>query len=228
MAKVLSVKQPWASLFLPPDWIYELEGEGKLVLPEEAKLPKDIENRVWDTPYRGPLVIHSSKEVDLNSGLVIPRLPELPRGTFLGIVTLRDIHVFEMVNTRADSSKTFPFSSRQGRIARRSSSSSAGVNQTGPVSPWHMEGMIGWHLTDGRPFNNPVPYKGRLGLWECFIQNLSELTSSNCCGRCGIVLSDHEYCWYCHHHLCSPCWDKFGHCGHPEADQANERARKSA
>lgn len=41
MAKVLSVKQPWASLL-----VYGV---------------KDIENRTWSTKYRGKLLIHSSK-----------------------------------------------------------------------------------------------------------------------------------------------------------------------
>ena len=91
MAKVLSIKQPWASLVLPPDWLYQLEGEGQLSLPDGAKLPKDVENRVWDVPYRGPLIIHASKVYDFECGLIIPRSAELPKGALLGIVDLSDI-----------------------------------------------------------------------------------------------------------------------------------------
>lgn len=49
------------------------------------------------------------------------------------------------------------------------------------------------------------------------------------CGRCGKALiydDDEEFCWYCHAPLCYDCWDHFGHCGHPEANAENERARK--
>ena len=42
--KVLSVKQPWASLLL--------------------EYGKDAENRSWTTEYRGPLIIHASQSSD--------------------------------------------------------------------------------------------------------------------------------------------------------------------
>ena len=43
--KTLSVMEPWASLIF--------------------KFGKDVENRSWYTGYRGPLLIHASKKVDL-------------------------------------------------------------------------------------------------------------------------------------------------------------------
>ena len=42
--KTLSVRQPWA-------WLIVYGG-------------KDIENRSWRTPYRGPLLIHAGKRID--------------------------------------------------------------------------------------------------------------------------------------------------------------------
>jgi len=48
--KILSVKQPWAWLFFAP----ELAAEKR----------KDVENRIWYTNYRGPLLIHASKKFD--------------------------------------------------------------------------------------------------------------------------------------------------------------------
>ena len=46
------------------------------------------------------------------------------------------------------------------------------------------------------------------------------------CGRCEkeVDMDKAEYCWYCIHELCVDCWDKYGHCGHPEADELNELA----
>lgn len=48
------------------------------------------------------------------------------------------------------------------------------------------------------------------------------------CGRCGgdVKVGDEEYCWWCCGELCVDCWEEHGHCGHPEADQANQRARE--
>ncbi len=49
------------------------------------------------------------------------------------------------------------------------------------------------------------------------------------CGRCNTkLLVDYEYCWWCQGYLCPECWDKLGHCGHPEAEAVNERGRQRA
>jgi hypothetical protein len=47
------------------------------------------------------------------------------------------------------------------------------------------------------------------------------------CNRCGKVVEepDAETCWHCMAWLCYDCWDKYGHCGHPEADEQNRLAR---
>lgn len=45
------------------------------------------------------------------------------------------------------------------------------------------------------------------------------------CGRCGkkARFRDAEVCWYCTATLCYDCWDQYGHCGHPEADDFERR-----
>lgn len=46
------------------------------------------------------------------------------------------------------------------------------------------------------------------------------------CGRCGgEVGPSPEACWWCLADLCTECWEAHGHCGHAEADAANEAAR---
>jgi len=52
------------------------------------------------------------------------------------------------------------------------------------------------------------------------------LTTTNC-GRCKKETDNgnEEACWYCIGPLCGDCWEEFGHCGHPEADEANEKAK---
>lgn len=42
--KALSIKQPWAELIM--------------------RGVKDVENRTWETNYRGPLLIHAGKNID--------------------------------------------------------------------------------------------------------------------------------------------------------------------
>ena len=48
------------------------------------------------------------------------------------------------------------------------------------------------------------------------------------CNRCGapIAPGKDESCWWCIEALCYSCWDEYGHCGHTEADEWNERARR--
>ena len=45
------------------------------------------------------------------------------------------------------------------------------------------------------------------------------------CARCAAPGAE-EYCWYCLGRLCSKCWEEFGHCGEPEAIEANRTARE--
>jgi len=48
------------------------------------------------------------------------------------------------------------------------------------------------------------------------------------CNRCGapIAPGKDESCWWCIEALCYSCWDEYGHCGHTEADEWNEKARR--
>jgi ASCH domain len=89
--KALSIQQPWA-------WLI-------------ANGPKDIENRDWNTSYRGLVLIHAGKQVDSsffdgNSlflayaeqtlgwdvAAVIPQsLTEYERGGIVGYATLKDV-----------------------------------------------------------------------------------------------------------------------------------------
>lgn len=48
------------------------------------------------------------------------------------------------------------------------------------------------------------------------------------CGRCGKSMEAgvEEGCWWCGEELCADCWEEYGHCGHLEANQANQRARE--
>ena len=80
--KALSIMQPWAWLIVN-GW-------------------KDLENRTWQTNYRGPLLIHASKSIDaegynfiIKSGLMneidMPEIGDFQRGGIIGQVELYDV-----------------------------------------------------------------------------------------------------------------------------------------
>lgn len=122
MIMTLSVRQPWA-------WFI-------------ANGHKPVENRTWATRYRGPLLIHASKEMgekdyqeaitfimDLDPDLAAsrPYYSQYQRGGIVGMATLVDC-------------------------------------VTSYDSPW-FTGPIGWVLADAKPIEF-LPCPGRLGLFE--------------------------------------------------------------
>lgn len=59
--KCISIRQPWAWLIVRPD----LAGDERERYIKDGLL-KDIENRVWPTRYRGPILIHAAKGMTKN------------------------------------------------------------------------------------------------------------------------------------------------------------------
>jgi ASCH domain len=123
--KALTIKQPWASLII--------------------RGGKDIENRDWNSNYRGIVAIHSSakmSESDMEDacGLMrgfIPRFSArmfrqdkygFPTGVILGVV--------EMIGCVRDCD-----------------------------SPWFV-GDFGFQFRNAVAFSNPIPCKGSLGFWK--------------------------------------------------------------
>jgi hypothetical protein len=49
------------------------------------------------------------------------------------------------------------------------------------------------------------------------------------CGRCWAIVAGTVtwFCWWCGGALCDGCGDRYGHCGHPEADAVNEAAARA-
>ena len=168
--KVLSIKQPWASAI-----VYGL---------------KDVENRNWQTSYRGPILIHSSKE-----GLDIGQIEDKRFPLVMDVVhnfdekkaayikespyykldgeELIPIREFTDIEKReedflCDNYKGLPFSAIVGianivDIVRNSS------------SPWAEPNCYHWILSDCRPFSLPERrINGRLRLWEYPIEKLNK------------------------------------------------------
>lgn len=129
--RALTIRQPWA-------WATMNGG-------------KDVENRPWQTNYRGTLYIHSgladiSDEDQENANIATAinaareagRSVDLKFGYVLGHANLIGIH-------HANDCRT----------------------TTGALcSPWALAGNYHWQLADPRPLTCPFPEKGKQGLWR--------------------------------------------------------------
>jgi len=124
--RALTVKQPWA-------WAIASAG-------------KTVENRGWETRYRGLLAIHAGKAID-REGLDDPR-------------------ILQAICDRAFQIGDAP--SRQGAvIAVAELAGCHGPDDCrGTCSPWAVSGRYHWNLFDARPLPEPVPCRGALGLWR--------------------------------------------------------------
>src|SRR4051794_39259788 len=121
MTRALSLSRPWTELVL--------------------RHGKDVENRRWNTPYRGLLVIHGAKSWDRSWGplaaeilgddikMTIPPVGETSTG-YLGVVDLVDVCRARENGTRCD------------------------------CGPWAMEGQYHWLLANPRPFPEAQPGSG--------------------------------------------------------------------
>lgn len=150
--KALTLTQPWASL---------------VVLGE-----KSIETRSWSTKYRGPLAIHAAKKscpLDLwplgaEDFIGAAYLPgSLPEGHVLGTVEL--VGVREIVGRQewAPILKPGIYDAEEASVLEGLKDSWQQENAFGDFSP----GRYAWILGNPEAWENPVPARGALGLWEC-------------------------------------------------------------
>lgn len=132
---------------------------------------KGVENRTWTTGYRGELVVHGAQSFDRRAeywaARVLGRSPlsgyERDEPTgLLGMVELVDVCTAALREKDCD------------------------------CGPWAMEGQAHWRLVNPRPFAEPIPCGGKLGLWTV----PEELLPCEVCGfprRLGTAL-----------HVCEP------------------------
>ncbi|GAE35377.1 2-oxoglutarate dehydrogenase E1 [Halalkalibacter akibai] len=137
--KVLSMIQPWASLF---------------VLREA-----EYETRSWKTNYRGPLAIHTSKKKDLAvcKHVAIQALlqkhgyttEKLPTGKIIAICELVDcLRVIQNDGTSAVL--------EDGRIVTENDFF---------LGDYQVGGFV-WVVQEMQQVKREIPAKGQLGLWE--------------------------------------------------------------
>lgn len=182
--KALTVQQPWASAMVHPGIT-----RGGLV--------KDVENRTQMWRHRGPLAIHAGQRVSqrgLDSPLIAPphqrngphvtqvdgdarvwwRLGDgtkwgcvLPLGKIIGVVDLVDVHTAVVYQTRdRDDNNLAAIDCCQSPWAE------SGYTEHGGRQRRDVVHLV---LEHPRPLTEPIPCKGRLGLWTPPAEVLIEL-----------------------------------------------------
>jgi hypothetical protein len=125
--KALSIKQPWVYAILQED--------------------KDIENRSWQSSFRGWLAVHASAQPDrygrFPRGHRLPDLDRLDYSAICGVARVVDI-------VTVSRSKWF-YRPRDGST------------------------NFGWVLADATPLKHPIPCKGALGLWTLTSKQIREI-----------------------------------------------------
>lgn len=134
-----------------------------LIVTQQAELPigavpKRVENRTWETRYRGLLLIHAGKSMKFLHGDDRTKYPEMKFGAIIGIA-----HLIDCVRATYVS---------PGRNSARNSAMNFQCVFSKEVElkhPWlkthfHTEGPWCWVLAFARRIK-PIPCKGAQGLW---------------------------------------------------------------
>ncbi len=124
--KALTISQPYASLIA--------DGE------------KWVENRTWETNYRGPLAIHAGKGTQY---LTRAELAEYPNGCIVAVANL------------------FACMPRPSMISmsRHQKIQASDLTLGKVLDHEHCEGPWCWILRDVRKLREPIPCKGSQGIW---------------------------------------------------------------
>lgn len=149
--KVISILQPWASLIV--------HGH------------KKIETRSWNTKYRGEILIHASmgeqfRKIHHNdpfyrfyhplfASSAMEPIEKLPFGAIIGKVNLIEVQPIDFF---IQCSKSIPLK-KDGEYSELEWQQELAF---GDYSP----NRYGWLLSDPVAFAEPIPAKGKLGLWE--------------------------------------------------------------
>jgi len=131
---------------------------------------KTVENRSQAWSYRGPLAIHAGQrldraalgQVDWLTHWAMPDVDDLVGGAIIGVVDLVDVHV----SHAPDETWTAP---QQAECC---------------ISPWAQfadpgaKPVVHLVVENPRPIAQPIPCKGRLGLWTPAPEVLAELEAA--------------------------------------------------
>lgn len=111
-----------------------------------AKGIKTIENRSWTTHYRGALLIHASKSKE-----------DMTRANLTKIQRYYK-HPLPMDEINSQKGHIIAIATLKEIVQ---------LDPTDPqFKPWAIQGQHHWVLKDAKGFSEPIPAKGKLGLWN--------------------------------------------------------------
>jgi hypothetical protein len=123
-------------------------------------VPKDVENRNWTSDYRGPLLIHTGRNVDPD---LFDRQGRLDHWYLQSTFGSAGLHLRDRMPQLADD---YP----RGAIIGQARLSDVVTRMGGP---WFV-GHYGFVLKDVRVFEQPVLYPGSLGLFDVPLELVPE------------------------------------------------------
>lgn len=163
--KAITIQQPWASLIVSGDKLYE--------------------TRCWKTNYRGPIAIHAAKQVDdvgylcsplktlewLTASGITPRIlhEELPRGAVIATAEL--VRIWKIVfhpGTDVDKAKHIRIGAESLTLDVHAPDFNDYIVPTEKEISFGMwtPGNYAWELQNIKILPEPIPVKGRQGLWN--------------------------------------------------------------
>lgn len=164
--KAITIHQPWASLIVSGDKLYE--------------------TRTWPTKHRGPIAIHAGKTIDhdvfqfmlckqatmaqlIACGITPENIDELPRGVVIATADL--VNVWRIVHhpgTNVDKAKHIPLGAESLSTDKHAPDfADYFVPTEKEIALGHWTpGMYAWELQNVRVLPVPVPAKGKQGLWD--------------------------------------------------------------
>ena len=147
--KALTLKQPWASLFVAGS--------------------KRIETRSWGTKHRGPVAVHASAKISREDALLCLQQSFATALAALGFNTPADLPVGAILGTVEIVNCLLMFNRmievREECVIRLGSDPR--LTETERAFGHYEHGRFAWITSPGRLIlNKPIPARGMLGLWE--------------------------------------------------------------
>lgn len=163
--KALTIQQPWASLIASGDKVYE--------------------TRCYATKYRGLIAIHAGKQLDTDAFqyLISPiatiewleecgvKPYELPLGAVIATAELVNVwHIVYHPGTNVDTAKYIPLGAESLSTDKHAPDFGdyfVPTEKERALGQWNA-GMYAWELRNVKILPEPIPAKGRNGLWNFY------------------------------------------------------------
>ena len=147
---------------------------------------KKYETRGWPTKYRGPIAIHAAKRIDpdvfqftlckqstieqlIKCGITPKKLLELPRGAIIATAELVNVwRIVEHPGTNVDAAKNIPIGAESLTTDKHAPDFGdyfVPTEQEMAFGDWR-PGRYAWELQNVKLLPEPVPVKGKQGLWN--------------------------------------------------------------